>query len=235
MTNLSRSCPTKWKMSKALRGEGLTRKLHKVRRVTWWHHKWVLTMIKETPSTEETTGTEEGSKQRQSQLDNYCSSVISSKLITEILQASELLWLVAQRCDWRGSFHLQAEIRCSSSHVWHAEPATKWFHLNPAHAACWWGSQQGNVRYGPSFPAGIPKVTWSIQWKELALLPAEITSTLPSKPMQKDRLHTVTFTRAIPLIKMRHYLQLHESHKTLTLTFSVQTGILCFMQNTSLS
>lgn len=51
MTNLSRSCPTKWKMSKALRGEGLTRKLHKVRRVTWWHHKWVLTMIKETPST----------------------------------------------------------------------------------------------------------------------------------------------------------------------------------------
>lgn len=85
MSNLSRSCPTKWKMSKALRGEGPTRKLHKVPRVTWWHHKWVLTMIKGTLSTQETTGMEEGSKQRQSQLDNHCSSIISSKLVTEIL------------------------------------------------------------------------------------------------------------------------------------------------------
>lgn len=42
-------------------------------------------MIKGTLSTQETTGMEEGSKQRQSQLDNYCSSVISSKLIIEML------------------------------------------------------------------------------------------------------------------------------------------------------
>lgn len=146
MSNLSRSWPTKWKMSKAPRGKGITRKLCKVLRIAQWHHKWILTMIKEAASTWETTDAwRKEASQRQSQLENYwfCYQFQANNRDTSGIRISTSLLRIsaAQRQDLRGSLHLQAEIQHWSSRLQHVDPATVWYHLKTAHVAHWWGSR----------------------------------------------------------------------------------------------
>lgn len=79
MSNLRRGWPTKWKMSKAVRRKGVTRKVHKALRVSQWHHQWNQTMIKAVTSIREQQ-THRGRKQVRGSL--------SLKMIAVLLSVS---------------------------------------------------------------------------------------------------------------------------------------------------
>lgn len=212
VSNLSRSWPTKWKMSKAARGKGVTRKLCKVLRVTQWHHQWIQTVIKAITS----IGKQEAHRGRKQVRGNlilkwsqfrYQFQANSDTSGTRI-SLTPLRITTAQRWNLRGSLPLQVGVQCSSHRLQHVDPGTEWFHLKDWSCSRLMGQHQLSCTH------------WQVMW-DTALHSLQ-KSRRPLENMQRKgpgtqvfcllslcrkRSCTQTFSMLIVIIQVRrHYL-----------------------------
>ena len=231
MSNLSRSWPTKWKMAKAVRGKGVTRKLCKVLRVTWWHHQWIQTAIKATASTGEQQ-THRGRKQVRGNLSlKMIGFVIGFKLITAILLASEFPWLSREQPllkgePWEAAYTRElahgAEVPTCSTLTPPWSDFTSGLTTQQADGQHRLSCSRWRVMWETALRSlqGFQRPLENTQRKDLALLPAEVTPILPSAPSREETSPTPTFRMPASHVKIRrHHSPPHEFRKMFAFTF----------------
>lgn len=198
MSNPSRSWPTKWQMSKAASGKGVTGKLCKVLRVTQWHHQWIPTGIKATASTGNNRRTEEGSKSEATSAwkgSQFCYQFQANNSGTSGIRTSPTPPRVtpAQRWGSRGSSHRSwraalkfasaARRACRSAVSPQDWPRSRRMGQRRLSCNSWRVTWEMALRSLWGFQRSLE----NLQRKGPPVLPAEVTPVLPPEPPQKER------------------------------------------------